>query len=157
MRDLGDMTLTSVTGYVDFDRTFDIDADATPARELDFLETDDVRQFSQELRLAGDSALPNGSSARSIPRDEVVTSIPGQHDDLLFTRTLVSVDQDTDSAAAFANGDWQLADTSESHYGFALHVGGAALRRRHDRSQSVRRQLPAEPDVHARIRRARRR
>ena len=107
---LGEMTLTSVTGYVDFDRTFDIDSDATPARELDFLETDDVRQFSQELRLAGDSALLEWLVGAFYSRDEVVTSIPGQHDDLLFTRTLVSVDQDTDSAAAFANGDWRLAD-----------------------------------------------
>ena len=52
---LGELTLTSVTGYVDFDRTFDIDSDATPAREVDFLESDDVTQFSQELRLAGET------------------------------------------------------------------------------------------------------
>jgi len=107
---LGEMTLTSVSGYVDFDRKFDIDVDATPARELDFLESDDIKQYSQELRLAGASGPSTWILGAFYSHDEVVTGIPGHHDDLLLTQTMVDADQNTDSAAAFANSDWKLAE-----------------------------------------------
>jgi iron complex outermembrane recepter protein len=107
---LGDLTLTSVSGYVDFDRQFFIDSDATPAREVDFLESDDIEQYSQELRLAGESGPATWILGAFYSHDEVVTSIPGYHDDLLLTETHVAVDQNTGSAAAFANSDWQVAE-----------------------------------------------
>jgi iron complex outermembrane recepter protein len=107
---LGDTTLTSVTGYVDFDRTFDIDVDATPARELDFVESDDIQQFSQELRLAGGGDRLDWIVGAFYSKDEVGISIPGDHQDLFFTRTLVTADQDTKSAAGFAHGEWHLSD-----------------------------------------------
>jgi iron complex outermembrane receptor protein len=108
---LGAATLTSVTGYVDFERTFDIDVDATPARELDFVESDDIQQFSQELRLAASGELLDWIVGAFYSKDEVGISIPGSHEDLFFTQTLVTADQDTKSAAGFAHGEWHLTDT----------------------------------------------
>jgi iron complex outermembrane receptor protein len=108
--DLGAATLTSVSGYVDFERTFDIDVDATPARELDFLESDDIRQYSQELRLAASGERLDWIVGAFYSKDEVGISIPGGHEDLFFTRTLVTADQDTKSAAGFAHGEWHLSD-----------------------------------------------
>jgi iron complex outermembrane receptor protein len=107
---LGGATLTSVSGYVDFGRTFDIDVDATPARELDFLESDDIEQFSQELRLAASGERLDWIVGAFYSKDDVRTSIPGGHEDLFFTRTLVTADQDTKSAAGFAHGEWHLTD-----------------------------------------------
>jgi iron complex outermembrane recepter protein len=108
---LGAATLTSVSGYVDFDRTFDIDVDATPARELDFLETDAIQQYSQELRLAARGERLGWIVGAFYSKDEVDVSIPGGHEDLFFTRTLVTADQDTKSAAGFVHGEWHLTDT----------------------------------------------
>jgi iron complex outermembrane receptor protein len=108
--DLGAATLTSVSGYVDFDRKFDIDVDATPARELDFLESDDIKQYSQELRLAATGERLDWIVGAFYSKDEVGISIPGGHEDLFFTRTLVTADQDTKSAAGFAHGEWHLTD-----------------------------------------------
>jgi iron complex outermembrane receptor protein len=107
---LGAATLTSVSGYVDFDRTFDIDVDATPARQLDFLESDDIEQYSQELRLAASGERLDWIVGAFYSKDEVGVSIPGGHEDLFFTRTLVSADQETKSAAGFAHGEWHLTD-----------------------------------------------
>jgi iron complex outermembrane recepter protein len=106
---LGEATLTSVSGYVDFERTFDIDVDATPARALDFLETDLIEQWSQELRLAASGERLDWIVGAFHSRDDVLVSVPGQHDDLLVTRTLVTADQQTTSAAGFVHGEWHLA------------------------------------------------
>ena len=64
------------------------------------------------------------------------SSIPGDHDDLFATRTLVTADQDTKSAAAFANGEWHLTDTLDLVTGLRYTWEDRQLRRRHDRSQS---------------------
>jgi iron complex outermembrane recepter protein len=107
---IGSATLTSVSGYVDFERSFDIDVDATPARELDFVESDGIEQFSQELRLAAGGEQLDWIVGAFYSKDKVGISIPGGHEDLFFTRTLVTADQDTKSAAGFAHGEWHLAD-----------------------------------------------
>jgi iron complex outermembrane receptor protein len=107
---LGAATLTSVSGYVDFERTFDIDSDATPFREIDFVETDDIQQLSQELRLSGNGETLDWILGAFYSNDQVVTTIPGFHDDLFITQTRVDVDQDTDSAAGFAHGEWHMSD-----------------------------------------------
>jgi iron complex outermembrane receptor protein len=108
---IGSATLTSVSGYVDFERSFDIDVDATPARELDFVESDGIEQFSQELRLAAGGEQLDWIVGAFYSKDKVGISIPGGHEDLFFTRTLVTADQDTKSAAGFAHGEWHLADS----------------------------------------------
>jgi len=55
---LGDLTLTSVTGYSDFERINSEDSDGTPLVMLDSAFSDDIKAFSQELRLSNSS--PSG-------------------------------------------------------------------------------------------------
>jgi outer membrane receptor protein involved in Fe transport len=50
--DLGGLTLFSVTGYQDFDRTGWFDGDASRAKNADWVRSTDVRSLSQEFRIA---------------------------------------------------------------------------------------------------------
>ncbi len=110
--DLGDMTLTSITGYVDFDRTWGADTDGGPFRETDFIETDDIQQFSQEVRLAGGEE--QGLSwilGAFYSHDDVVGRYDGNLQDLFNTTLLTTWDQTTESAAVFGNVEYAVSDT----------------------------------------------
>ena len=116
------ITLTSVTGYISQDRLFG-EGDGTTA----FFEHDEeMKQFSQELRLSGDFA--NASTwivGAFYHNDEVDTFNPYTGD--LFrgftsldpplgvgfdaTPLVFFYDQKTTAYAAFASVDWVLADT----------------------------------------------
>jgi iron complex outermembrane receptor protein len=110
--ELGAATLTSVTGYVWFDRAFYIDTDATPAFQTDFIQSESVNQISQELRLAGSSeGLVDWLIGGFLSHDHVNVYTPGFHGSLFNTNTLTLADQETDSAAAFAHAEWILSDT----------------------------------------------
>ena len=50
--DLGNMVLTSVTGWDEFSRKDELDEDAGPTVAIDNIRRSDVEQFSEELRLA---------------------------------------------------------------------------------------------------------
>jgi len=106
--DLGWATLTSVTGYIDFSRDFYIDSDATPFREFEFNQMDDIQQFSQELRLNGQTDRLNWILGGFYSHDEVNVRTPSYLDDLFLTEALITADQETTSWAAFANGEWTL-------------------------------------------------
>ena len=108
--DLGFATLTSVTAYIDFDRQWGIDTDATPLRQLDFYTADKVKQFSQELRLSGQTARVDWLVGGFFTRDHVLTSYDGRLQDLLNTTTFTSSDQVTKAYAIFANGEWKLGN-----------------------------------------------
>jgi iron complex outermembrane receptor protein len=107
---LGFATLTSITGYVDFSRNFYIDSDATPLREFEFNQRDKIHQFSQELRLTGDTGTLNWILGAFYSHDNVKVNTPGYLDDLFGTEVLITADQTTSSGAAFANGEWKLTD-----------------------------------------------
>lgn len=109
--DLGFAQLTSVTGYIDFDRSYASDVDASPARILDFYNTDDVQQFSQELRLSGDSDLLIWQAGVFYANDKIKTTYDGDLQDLLNTTTESVADLEATSMAVFANGEWSLSDT----------------------------------------------
>ena len=49
---LGDATLSSITGYSDFDRTYTEDSDGTPLIMIDTRSINEIDVYSQELRLA---------------------------------------------------------------------------------------------------------
>lgn len=53
--DLGGSTLTSITGWDDFERVDDLDEDAGPTAAIDNVRRSDVSQFSEELRLASNN------------------------------------------------------------------------------------------------------
>lgn len=110
--ELGGATLTSVTGYVQFAREFYIDTDATPLFQTDFLQSENVNQISQELRLAGSEVgLVDWLVGAFVSHDHVTVYTPGFHANLFNTNTLTLADQETDSAAAFAHAEWTLTDT----------------------------------------------
>lgn len=109
--DLGFAELSSVTGYINFDRLWGIDVDATPLRQTDFVTTEDVEQFSQELRLAGETERLSWLVGGFYSWDRVQSRYDGDLRDLFNTTTLTFADQETESAATFIHGEWRLTDT----------------------------------------------
>lgn len=109
--DLGFATLTSVTGYIDFKRSWGVDVDAGPLPQTDFVTRDKVRQFSQELRLAGETPIVDWLVGGFYSRDRVDTTYDGNLNALFNTTTFTFANQLTKTAAAFANGEWKLTDT----------------------------------------------
>ena len=109
--DLDFAQLTSVTGYIDFDRSYSTDVDASPFRITDFKNSDDVKQFSQELRLTGDNDLLAWQLGLFYANDKIETTYDGDLQDLLNTTSKSSSDLEATSMAAFANGEWNLTDT----------------------------------------------
>ncbi|MEQ8742932.1 TonB-dependent receptor [Parasphingorhabdus sp.] len=108
--DLGFATLTSVTGYIDFDRQWSADTDAGPLPQLDFRNNDDVQQFSQELRLSGQTDLVDWLIGAFYSDDDIISSFSGDLSALLNTTTFTISDQQSRSAAFFANGEWKVGD-----------------------------------------------
>ena len=53
--ELGDVDLTSITNYTDLKKSYGEDGDALPITVIQFLTNAKYRQFSQELRLSGES------------------------------------------------------------------------------------------------------
>lgn len=115
--DLGDVKLTAITGYIDFKRAYRIDVDATPRDELDFIQRDNVKQFTQELRLAHDSDLVDvivggfysWDRARGL-NDNILTEFPLVLFGFPSQTGYTTFDQKTKSAAGFVNGTWHLGD-----------------------------------------------
>jgi iron complex outermembrane receptor protein len=108
--DLGGVTLTSITGYIDFDRTWGADTDGSPFRQTDFIETDDIQQFSQEVRLSGDTDSSSWILGAFYSSDDVVGRYDGNLQDLFNTTMLTTWDQTTTSAAVFGNIDYALSE-----------------------------------------------
>jgi len=108
-QDLGFAKLSSVTGYIDFKRGFYIDADAAPTTDAEFDQNDKVRQFSQELRLAGGSAdRLTWLVGAYYSWDRVLTYSPGYLHDLFNTNVLITANQETKSRAVFGQVEWAL-------------------------------------------------
>lgn len=107
--DFGGVKLTSVTGYIDFKRDFYIDADAAPTTDAEFNQNDKVRQFTQELRLAGGSPdRVTWLAGAYYSWDRVQTLSPGYLPSLFNTTVLITADQKTTSGAVFGQADWTL-------------------------------------------------
>jgi iron complex outermembrane receptor protein len=102
-------TLTSVTGAIDFDREYGADVDASPAQILDFDNTDDVQQFSQEIRFSGDKNGVIWQVGVFYAHEEVETIYSGQLQALLNTTTITSAEQESTTKAVFANAEWPLS------------------------------------------------
>jgi iron complex outermembrane receptor protein len=107
---IGSVGVTSITGYRESDRGFEIDSDATPLRQVDFTQTDQIRQVSQELRLNGQAGMLDWIAGAFYSHDNVKVNTPGDHLDFFATTTLIEADQDTDAAAVFFHGDWRLTE-----------------------------------------------
>jgi iron complex outermembrane receptor protein len=116
--DLGFATLSSVSGYISMRRFFHIDVDGTPADEFDFFQGDRVRQWTQELRLSGETGPATWLLGAFGSGDRILVHTDGRHEDLIPQEfSTIAADQLTRSAAGFANVDWKLFD------GFSLVSG----------------------------------
>ncbi len=109
--DLDFATLTAITGYVNFDREYSADVDASPFQILDFYNTDEVRQRSQEVRLAGDTDNTFWQVGVFYTKDEVTTTYFGDLVTLLNTTTFSLGQIDSTNLSLFANVEWSLTDT----------------------------------------------
>ena len=112
-----DLTLTSVTGYEDYERSHDEDRDGTTLVQLDGLFLNNIEQVSQELRLTyvrDDYALIGGVFYGN---DDVSTRDIFDAGDLLplfgpafATAKAIGNEyaQEADSYAIFGHAEWQL-------------------------------------------------
>lgn len=107
--DIGDVSITSITGLIDFDRSYSTDVDASPLRLTDFNNSDDVQQISQELQIASSSDSKSWIAGLFYANDEVLTRYRGELQDLFNTTTFTEADQETSSYAGFANIEWHIA------------------------------------------------
>jgi len=108
--DLGFAKLAAVTGYINFKRSFYIDADAGPTIDAEFNQNDKVEQFSQELRLSGEAGPATWIVGGYYSWDQVKTFAPGYFDAIFNTNVLITADQETKSRALFGQVDWKIAE-----------------------------------------------
>jgi iron complex outermembrane receptor protein len=126
----GGITLRSISGYRWQDRSFDIDSDATPARQVDFVQNDTIEQFTQEVHLAGRTGIAEWLVGAFYSHDHVTVFTPGNLLDLFVTQVEINADQSTDSVAGFANVEWHFDDRLSLITGLRLtweqrdYVGG---------------------------------
>jgi iron complex outermembrane recepter protein len=127
--DLGFGTLSSVTGRIDFERFFHIDVDGTPGDQFNFLQDDTVEQVTQEVRLAGAAPLGDWLVGVFYGEDTATVDTLGRHQDnallaaLGATSSVVTADQDSDSAALFGSMDWKLGRFVEALEAFSATTG----------------------------------
>jgi iron complex outermembrane receptor protein len=108
--DLGFAKLAAVTGYINFKRSFHIDADAGPTNDAEFDQNDKVEQFSQEVRLSGEAGRVSWIVGAYYSWDRVRTFSPGTLRDIFNTDVLITADQETKSRALFGQADWKITD-----------------------------------------------
>ncbi len=101
-------TLTSLTGYVDFDRSYSADVDASPAQITDFDNTDTVEQFSQEFRLTGGADAFTWQLGAFYSREDIETTYAGSLQALLNTTSFTSTEIEATTYALFANAEYAL-------------------------------------------------
>jgi iron complex outermembrane recepter protein len=135
---LSDHTLTSLTGYSDYNTLDDLDADFTFAPIADVLATEDYEQWSQELRLTspiGDrfdyilgTFFQFTEHKVNFRRDFIALPPP-----LTPSGNLISTDQDSDTYAVFGQFTWHINEE------WNLTVSG---RYTHEEKNAIQTQTP---------------
>lgn len=131
------LTLTSVTGYSEYEYRQSADVDITPATLINVYQDEDFSQFSQEFRIAGEwSEQVNYLAGVYLQSDdfrndylsdfnlpELVAPAFGIPSSLAaeliypFSRH-IALDQDTDQWAIFGNVDFALTDRLTASFGY---------------------------------------
>ena len=122
---IGELSLTSVTGYDQFERDIALDWDGTPARLLEVAAETEIDSFSQELRLASADAQPlNWLLGVYFSRDTVddLSNYDDSESPTVGFTFGSDSQQDTDSAAAFGTLSWAFTGQ------FRLNLGGRYTR-----------------------------
>jgi len=124
---VGAVDITSITGYIDFSRLYHIDVDATPLQQFDYDENEDVRQFTQELRIGYRNDLVDVVGGAFYSWDRVLGDNTNYGDDwpLIFLGAAsgsgkTNYDQVTRSAALYADATWHLGDKVDLITGLRL-------------------------------------
>lgn len=114
---VGDFTLTSQTGYVDFDFAQGVESDWVPAAVAQIVQGENYRQFSQEFRIAGEiggflnlqaGAYYQKDNKKGFRRFEF--NPPAAGSSLPPIGLLVTSDQDSESWSAFTDLIFKLSD-----------------------------------------------
>jgi len=122
---LGEHTLTSVTGYTEYDFTDAQDNDVTPFDILAMESEEDYEQFSQEIRITSplDQTLDYILGAY-YQRDNLDTTqfintnlLDLQPGPPIFSSRLANMSQDTESWAVFAQLTWNISETVRTTLG----------------------------------------
>lgn len=125
---VGGVTVTSITGYNEFEREESNDWDGGVYNDSSNINTTDLEVFSQELRIAGETSTLNWIAGLYYSSDEMdeyyhyfmsdsvfgVGSIPWGVVPFAATPVLeldTRYRQETDSAAVFGHVEWQFTDT----------------------------------------------
>ena len=116
--DLGFADFISITDYKNFDRVIAIDSDQTPTPAAIFQSDGNIDQFSQELRLSGNTERLDwvtGFYYLSINTDHVQGLAGNANSPASVGLTGIEgntiSELETDSFSIFAQGDYQLTDT----------------------------------------------
>ncbi|MBY8825001.1 TonB-dependent receptor [Sphingomonas colocasiae] len=110
--DFGGVTLTSITGYNHFNRVSGDDSDGGALIELDTRFTDDIKSFTQELRLTSDNDSPlSWVAGVYYSWDRIAGNALQALDDHFFhTRVDTGFVQKTDAYAVFGQANYKLTD-----------------------------------------------
>ena len=132
--ELGDVTLTSVTGFEQYERDSIDDVLANPVPEyLEIMTTDEIDVFSQELRLSGSvekldyilGAFYSKDEIKGIYHADAELLVGGLFAEAFGDPSLADaafdldheVDQETTTYALFSNFDYALADDLSAVFG----------------------------------------
>jgi len=110
-----DMTLTSVTGFIEQDRFYGENTWSQPLEFFAVTHDEDMDQFSQELRLAGGSDRADWVAGVFYSQDQIVAFNEANSGDVFGAILGVSpvtwnFDQETTAFAVFGSVDWHLSD-----------------------------------------------
>ena len=110
--DIGDVTLSSVTGYSDYDRVYNEDADGTPIIMIDVRSTNEIEVVSQELRLASTAAGGlDWVLGTYYTEDELFFDFQQALDEHVFlTRVSQNFTQETSAWAAFGHAELPITE-----------------------------------------------
>jgi iron complex outermembrane receptor protein len=110
--DLDNVTVTSITGVESQDRVFGDNVNSHPFQISQVTHDEEISQFSQEIRLAGET----GGGAQWIAgifysQDEFDAANTFESADFFLTDLFWDNDQETTTYAVFGSVDWELSDT----------------------------------------------
>jgi len=113
--DIGEATLTSITGYLTQDRVYGENFWSTPNELFAVVHDEEIEQISQEFRLTGGNDTLAWMGGLFFTHDEFDGVNDVQSLDLgallLESNPLIwTIDQETDAWAAFGNIDWYMSD-----------------------------------------------
>lgn len=107
----GDISLTSISAYLNSERLLGEEFDGTSAISADNIYGTDIELFSQEIRLAGGSDRVDWVGGVYYSYDEVDETTRTNHSDVWFFTHLIDFTQTTDNLGVFGHANWRLNDS----------------------------------------------